>query len=498
MVEKLSPITALAPLLRPTAGGERPAAPEGLMNLLGLSANRSSPSPIQVFGEVQHSAPASVEQRSQLLDRLLAALAQSRELPASPQRDQQLTRLANEQRLLNSPLLQLVRVRIEGVRQDAKAPQPSLVVYTDQPVKTGQRLALVLNEGRLNLATPSGTDSAREQALSQATQALRRSLPLRDGPDLATALSQLDTLPATVQRQLLGTSLQEALRSAAQQLRQPSQLTQPGALQKALAENGVQLEQRLLQALRTTTQEGRKPLAGDNARPSSVATVLANDWKAALLSVLARTRAELSRLGAPAEFNRATPPDLGPLLTALMTQSNTSTSAEPQTLRTQLLQLVQQLTLHSLARVQVQQQQSLAQSWAPADPAQQLTPQPWILELPVRWGQDIQTLSLRIEEEENQGDNDSSGGIRQWQVQLGFELPGVGAFHALITVRDPQVATRLWVERPDVAATVRNRLDELQQKLEREGINVTRLECHVGQPPTAGSRIHYSLVDIRT
>ncbi len=90
------------------------------------------------------------------------------------------------------------------------------------------------------------------------------------------------------------------------------------------------------------------------------------------------------------------------------------------------------------------------------------------------------------------------GKVRQWQVLLTFELPEAGTFHAQITVRDPQVAARLWAEQPDTAETVRKRLTQLHQRLEDEGLEVTRLECHDGAPPRRKTEIHYSLVDITT
>ena len=77
-------------------------------------------------------------------------------------------------------------------------------------------------------------------------------------------------------------------------------------------------------------------------------------------------------------------------------------------------------------------------------------------------------------------------------------MPDAGTLHAQVTVRDQKVATRLWAEQEQTANTIRARLNDLQQRREKEGIEVTQLECHTGAPPRPMTDIHYSLVDITT
>ncbi|UZJ45392.1 flagellar hook-length control protein FliK [Marinimicrobium sp. C6131] len=500
MVDKLSPTNPILPLTRPSSG-ERPAGESGLMRLLIESLARSPAS--AVTAEVRQVAPVTAEQRQQLINRLVDTLLQWQSRPESANRTQQLARLTDEQQLLNAAQLKLVRLNVQ---------QQNVVTYTDRALKPGQQVAVYLAENRLwQLATPraaspatGGTSpsppSGTASGPSVISEALRRALPMKDAPDLAPALPRIDQLLSyRQQRDLFSSSLQQALRQAAQQLREPSRLTRPGGLREALSESGVFLEKKLLTALRTAARDAAAPGAttgqADRAGADAVHRVLSGDWKGALLKVLHQVRAELGRLGQSPDVMRGNELNLGALLEQVSTRS--APELADRSLRTQLLQMVHQLALHSLARVQSQQSQALTQQFAPADAGP--APQTLTLEVPMRLGQDVQPLLLRIEPEPEKDETGRrTGKIRQWQVQLSFDLPDAGTLYAQVTVRDQKVATRLWAEREPTANAIRSRLTELRQRLEKEGIEVTQLECHTGAPPRPMTDIRYSLVDITT
>lgn len=474
-----------------TAGGQRPGTAQGLMQQLAQQLGRTPQA--ATTADVQTVTPVNSEQRQQLINRLVDTLLQWQGRPDSAQKTEQLARLADERALLNSPLLKLVRLMVR---------QESVVTYTDQPLKPGQRVPMYLTEGRLwQLDAKPQTGTETRQTLSEPVrqallETLRRVLPLKDQPDLTPQLPKIQSLTYMQQRELLSPTLQQALRQVAQQLRHPLQIAQPKALRQAVENSGVQLEQKLMRALQEAkgTTEGRG-IRPETARAEALTRTLANDWKGALLKVLSSTRTELGRLGESPEFQR--PAELN--LTQLLQQLSARPAPElaDRSLRTQLLQMVHQLTLNSLARIQFQQSLGLAQQFAPADTGQPA--QTWTMDIPLRFGQDVLPLLLRIEPEAGQDEaSKRSGKIRQWQVQLSFELPEAGHFYAQITVREQQVATRLWAEQPQTADAIRTRLNGLQQRLEQEGIEVTKLECHTGAPPRPMTDIHYSLVDITT
>lgn len=488
--------------------------------LLALGLGRSAANSTEA--QVQSVAPVTAEQRQQLVARLVDLLAQLEAKPDSADKQRQLARLGEERQLLNSPLLKLVRLEVK---------QETLITYTDQPVKPGEHLRLYLNDNRLwQLSARLQTEAARlQQTLNPApraqapappasdstlsaqpasaspqgraalVEALRQALPLTDKPELSATLPQLERLSLPQQRQLLPTNVRQALEQLAQQLRSPPQLLQPQALRQTLADSGVQLEHKLAQligraqALATPTAPGRERGEGE-----SLARLMGQDWKGALLNLQQQLRGELNRLGQSPELRPQLPDtNLGQLLSQLAQRP--AAELNDRTQRIQLLQLLHQQTLHSLARVQLSQLQAVGHQQAQADsptPTQSLS-----VELPMRLGQEIYTLSLQIDEQWQSGYEEAkrrAGKVRQWQVLLSVELPEAGRLHAQITVREQQVATRLWAENAGTAEQIRGRLNELQQRLEKEGIEVTRLECHAGAPPKRKTQIHYSLVDITT
>lgn len=490
-----------------------------LGQLIALGVNRTTTSEAQV----QAVTPANSEQRQQLFNRLLDTLLQLQGKPESTQKLEQMARLNEERQLLNSPLLKLVRLQIQD---------KPLITYTDRPLKTGDTVQVYLKDNRLwQLAPrPAGqtarteagapqhqagvphnagiqnlaarlqaaglqTEGLAESLRTQLTQALRSVLPLKDKPDLAAALPQIDNLTPRQQRQLFSPSLQQALKQAARQLRQPDAVTQPKALRQTLTNSGVQLEQKLLRALQTN-REAEAGQQGERTKTEAATRAITGDWKAALLKVLTQVKTELNQLGQSPELKPGAPANLGQLLAELANRP--APELNDRVLRTQLMQLLHQQTLHSIARVQFQQLHSLSHQQGQGDTAQ--ATQSWSLEVPLRLGHEVQPLLIQIDEQKEASEEarKNAGKVRQWQVLLSFELPEAGAFHAQITVRAQQVAARLWAEQPGTADTIRERLAELHQRLEREGIEVTKLECHTGTPPRRKTEIHYSLVDITT
>lgn len=504
-----------AGLLRPVQEA-RPERAGTLGQLVALGVNRTEAREAQV----QSVAPANNEQRQQLFNRLLDALIPLQGKPDSPQKQEQLARLSEERLLLNSPLLKLVRLQIQN---------QSLTTYTDRPLKPGDTVQVYLKNNQLwqlapgNRSSSSGTgestarlanESSAAQALAarlqaaaggqggtlqeslktQLAQTLRSVMPLKDKPDLALTLPLIEQLSSPQQRQLFSTDLQQALRQAARQLRQPEMVTQPANLQRTLANSGLQLEHKLAQAAQAGRESGE---ANQHRQSEAVSRALTGDWKAALLKVLTQVKTELNQLGQSPELKPGAPANLGTLLAELANRP--APELNDRALRSQLMQLLHQQTLHSIARVQFQQLSGLSHQLSQGETAQPT--QSWSLEIPLRLGQEVQPLFMQIDEQWESSDEEGkkgAGKVRQWQVLLTFELPEAGTFHAQITVRDPQVAARLWAEQPDTADTVRKRLSQLHQRLEEEGLEVTRLECHDGAPPRRKTEIHYSLVDITT
>lgn len=371
-------------------------------------------------------------------------------------------------------------------------------------------------------------------------EALRTLLPQQDQPrELFSALPQLQQLSAS-QRQWLPPSLQQALKAAADQLRTPEQLSNPRLLQLALKNSGVffehKLATRLAEAAGPIAKGATEKQTGNLGPQATEAQILTNrlttqDLKGALLQLIHQTRVALGSDAAlvltPGKGEaRAGSQEAGSSPVTTSNSTSTTPASEllakslpsllhllqllpqkpPQELnskqlRTQLLLLLHQQALSSLARVQMQQVHSLNHQQGQSDSAQ--PSQSWIFELPVRFGHEAHYLELRlqqdwVEEKTGQDEDSPTEKKRQWTVHLSFDLPEAGPFHAQLQVVDESVSARFWAERETTLDRVRTQLEGLRQQLESEGISVTQLQCQAGKPANQRMSINYSLVDITT
>lgn len=455
---------------------------------------------------VEKLAPVTQEQRQQLLNRTLETLLQLTQKPASSSQKGQISQLLEQQQLLKSPLLKLVQVLINN--------RP-LITYTDKTLQVGQKLTLSLAESNRLVqlaATPKPATASPSQTGSQnlsetqrqnqdlLAQTLRRVLPLRDQPALIDALPKIQALPLTHRQELFTPSVQEALKNLAQQLRTPTQLSHPTLLRSALENNGTFFERKLGRILTAPTDNPR-PVALDSAQGARLS---AGDVKGALLQLLHRVGTELAQQGVqPGSKNPLAPGlalpsqvDLSQLLEQLASRARPE--LRDRVARTQLMMLLHQQTLSSLARVQFQQLHAVNYQQAQADTAQPT--QSWVLEVPVKYGQENHNLQLQLDQDwvEREGDGRESRRVRQWQLLLSFPLPEAGNFYAQLTLVENQVAAKLWAEQPGTLQEAKEKMAQLKHQLEAKGIEVTRLECLAGSPPQKNRTLQYALVDVTT
>ncbi len=331
-------------------------------------------------------------------------------------------------------------------------------------------------------------------------QTLRRVLPLRDQPALVDILPKIQALPLTHRQELFTPSVQEALKNLAQQLRTPTQLSHPTLLRSALENSGAFFERKLVRIL-TASSNSLRPAAPDSSQGTRLS---AGDVKGALLQLLHRVGAELTQQSVqPGSKNPLTPGlalpsqlDLSQLIDQLASRARPE--VRDRAVRTQLMMLLHQQTLTSLARVQFQQAHAVNHQQAQADTGQPT--QSWVLEVPVKYGQENHNLQLQLDQDwvEREDDGRESRKVRQWQLLLSFPLPEAGNFYAQLTLVENQVAAKLWAERPETLQEAKEKMAQLKQQLEAKGIEVTRLECLAGTPPQKSRALHYALVDVTT
>ena len=164
----------------------------------------------------------------------------------------------------------------------------------------------------------------------------------------------------------------------------------------------------------------------------------------------------------------------------------------------QAVQQIQQNVIAAIARIQLQQSQSLLQQQVGSDsksPGTLLQ-----LEIPVQHQGDFHNLRLQIEEEYSQkeDENREAKQAKRWRVNLSIELGNAGRFYACVTHLNDETEVQLWADQQQTAATVRDKLDQLKQRLCSQGIQVKNLSCEYGAPLRTDNQLNCALVDVTT
>ena len=155
--------------------------------------------------------------------------------------------------------------------------------------------------------------------------------------------------------------------------------------------------------------------------------------------------------------------------------------------RDQIIDELIRQTEGSIARVQLSQLASTAQD--------SNTPQTWTFELPLRHGENIDVVQLRIEKEDSQEGEEKES---RWQVTLTLDLPEIGTVYATITIQGERSSTRLWAVEKETALLIDNNLQLLRDALEKHGVNAGEISCQHGCPPAPPrQKRHTLLVDTR-
>lgn len=403
---------------------------------------------------------------------------------------------------------------------------------------TKENISAVLEQNKL--ATVKTTEAIGET--------LRRLLPQKDkGQDLLNSLPKIthfiQQLPLAERKEWLSSQVQQSLKTLANHIRLSDQLTNPKLVEMTLKNNGQSFEHKLAQLVTgqpasaseintSSNQKNSSSPAVNSLNPAStmntpllkkststiannkptistqnpVEKIAAQDLKGALLGLLHQLDTELETVkpalpGSPlaTEINKnllaiALPQFLGMLANKQQGELN------QKQLRTQLVMLMHQYTLGSIAKIQLQQIHTLNHQLGQADQAQPT--QSWQFEIPVRQGQDVHPLHIQMEqqwvEEQNENAEKNSTRVRQWNVMLSFDLPLIGQFYAQLTLLGDNLSAKFWAENENTLQEAKNKIDGLKTQLEREGIQVAQMQCIPGLPPKPKMSFSYSLVDVKT
>ncbi|MCW8900582.1 MAG: flagellar hook-length control protein FliK [Gammaproteobacteria bacterium] len=120
----------------------------------------------------------------------------------------------------------------------------------------------------------------------------------------------------------------------------------------------------------------------------------------------------------------------------------------------------------------------------------------WLMELPIKDGQDIDVFQLRISEEDNpqvEGENK-----KIWNVTLQFDLTGLGKVKAHIKMQNELISAQFFSEKAEVLSLFRDNFDFLRGRLSYNGLNVGKIDCAHAKLSEDVSPQHSTRLDERT
>jgi len=398
---------------------------------------------------------------------------------------------------------------------------------------------------------PPALQAAQQAQTTALKMLLPKQAPLTPLLANLSAISQLKTQLASP----ISPEISNSVKKLIDNLAQTDKIGDPKELRRAIIDSGILLEKKLASQLQTATLNKNGPQSSTLAStltPSGQPHTVTQDLKANLVQLLEVLRQAPSAQNTPSKIplpltaiNTNTAPGAGNNIAQAPTAGGAQTA--PQTVKEQLLRLLNApanspgsegnsrstpqshlaglattisrlpipffrhlplqaqkvqlptlITLQhrdqiidelirqvegSIARVQLSQLASM--------PQDNNTLQSWTFELPLRHGENIDVIQLRIEQEESQeGDEKES----RWRVTLTLDLPEIGTVYATITVQGERTSTTLWAEEEGTARLIDNNLQLLRDALERHGVNADEIKCQHGTPPAPPRQQRHTLL----
>ncbi len=150
----------------------------------------------------------------------------------------------------------------------------------------------------------------------------------------------------------------------------------------------------------------------------------------------------------------------------------------PDNADTQTVAALQHRTDAALARVVMNQIDSL--------PRDASTATPLVVELPLRWNDQPAMLRLHIEPDDTtRHEKNATPG---WSVWLSLEPGDLGPVHCRLQLRGEQVSATFWAEHETTAALFQENLEKLGLGFQQEGLTPRLLHCQTGKPPLPAPR----------
>ncbi len=115
----------------------------------------------------------------------------------------------------------------------------------------------------------------------------------------------------------------------------------------------------------------------------------------------------------------------------------------------------------------------------------------WLLELPVRNGQEIDVWQFYLRREERSTRQASEQNEVHWRVSLNVALGALGELAVEVDYAASETQLVFYSKNPDILALIQQRQDDLVTRLNTLGVEQTRVEAHFGELPEASRPPQY-------
>lgn len=364
-------------------------------------------------------------------------------------------------------------ISLGGQQLEATVSQPV-------PVRQGLKLEIV-NSGSLAalriLNLPSTSESLG--------QSIRQTLP-QQGP-LQPLLIQLDgiarqTAKNSAQSLALPSTVVDLARQIMAKIPDLKMVSSANGLQQAIKQSGLFLETSLQQApaMQSTTAANAGPAAFNADLKGSLIKLLVS-----LLTL--RQSGSQPAASQPAESGQKNLPPWPELLRHAQnpqhaeyraTNQHSQQANEQQTRLQQLLGDLIRSVESGLARIKLNQLVS-----APAEDDRRS----WSMDIPVRHGDNLDVLQLRIEEEKNNDSADKKAGT--WHLKLAFDLQPLGPVDVCVSLMAGVVNTVFWAQHKQTLQLINAHMDRLRGAMQKAGVMTGSISAYQGSAPETINKI---------
>lgn len=357
---------------------------------------------------------------------------------------------------------QQTRLNIQGVLAQTATP-------AKLELQVGQQLTVqVISKNAVPDLKLISFDKPAQQIVAEN---LRTFLPKQQ--PLTPLLAEFKTISKQPQlQQLLPGDFVQQVKKFIANLPEPAQLKNPGEIKQVFQRSGIFLEQNLTQA----SQTGKT-------------NIVDTDLRSVLLRLAALLRTSLNQ---PSALST-------PSLESSLAQSITSTllkqTPQPQaSVASRLADIAnaEQLKLEIIKQIEssIARMHSLQLTTVKTDDT--FNPL-WAVEIPVRHQDSLDLFDIRIQEEEQGKDNDTTK--HRWTLSLAFELEGLGAIHVRVSFFEEKISATFWVKEPGAHKIFSEHLQVLQQRLKNAGLEIERLNINEGEPNLNSTRSWQRILD---